>query len=132
MSAPQVGDVITTAEEISAAPLDTILVDGSNDVYATVECGVERIGEGWSKAELAATRYGPFTIVALPDHLPRPERIVKAEALREAADAWQTGSWAGDLPAAGATRVALILGMAQRAADYLRTRASAVEAGETR
>ena len=47
---------------------------------------------------------------------------VASKALRDAADAWQTGGWANGLPK-GADRVALILGMAQGATTWLRARA---------
>ncbi len=50
---------------------------------------------------------------------------VAAGALREAADAWQTGGWANGLPK-GADRVALILGMAQGTITWLRARADAL------
>ena len=51
-----------------------------------------------------------------------------AKALREAADAWQVSGWAADVPPAGADRPALILGMAQRATNFLRSRADQIEA----
>lgn len=51
-----------------------------------------------------------------------------AQVLRDAALAWQTGSWADDLPKGG-SRAALILGMAQRATDWLRARADRIAAG---
>ena len=51
---------------------------------------------------------------------------VKASALREAADEWQIGAWADDLPTGG-SRPQLILGMAQRATDWLRARADRME-----
>ncbi len=47
---------------------------------------------------------------------------VAQQALRDAADDWQMGGWAEDLPA-GDSRPALILGEAQRATDWLRARA---------
>lgn len=55
---------------------------------------------------------------------------VAAQALREAAAAWQTGGWAGDLPR-GSTRHAVVLGMAQNATDWLRARADRIAGGAT-
>lgn len=52
-----------------------------------------------------------------------------AQVLRDAAEAWQYGGWADDMPK-GTDRTALILGMAQRAATWLRARAARVAAGE--
>lgn len=43
--------------------------------------------------------------------------------------AWQTGGWADEMPR-GASRPALILGMAQRATDWLRARADRIARGE--
>lgn len=59
------------------------------------------------------------------------DRAVKAEALREAADAWQVGGWSNDIPK-GDTRPALILGMAQAGLNWLRTRADLIERGGDR
>jgi hypothetical protein len=53
-----------------------------------------------------------------------------AKMLRDAAEAWQYGGWADDMPK-GVDRTALILGMAQRAAVWLRARAARIAAGET-
>lgn len=55
--------------------------------------------------------------------------LIAAKALRDAADAWQTGGWADDIPK-GATRPAVVLGMAQRATNWLRARADRIERGE--
>lgn len=60
----------------------------------------------------------------------RVTRQAAARALREAAGSWQTGGWADDLPPAGASRVQLILGMSQRACNWLRDRAARIERGE--
>lgn len=64
----------------------------------------------------------------------RSEAEIKAEALREAAEAWTQGAWATDMPPKGADRPALILGMAQSAGDWLRARAARIagtaEAGD--
>lgn len=49
-------------------------------------------------------------------------RKAKANALEEAADAWQQGGWAESLPK-GQNRAAVILGMAQNATEFLRNRA---------
>lgn len=60
-------------------------------------------------------------LLATPEH--------DAQVLREAADAWQMDGWAEDVPA-GSSRQALIIGMAQRAGDWLRARAARIEAGD--
>lgn len=54
--------------------------------------------------------------------------LIAAQALRDAADGYQTGGWADDLPAGG-SRPALILGMSRRAVAWLRARADEIEAG---
>lgn len=52
--------------------------------------------------------------------------LIAAKALRDAADGYQSGGWAGDLPASG-SRPALILGMSQRAVEWLHDRANQIE-----
>lgn len=54
---------------------------------------------------------------------------IQAEALREAAASYQRGGWALAMPA-GSDRPALILGMAQRAIDWLRVRADEMDGGK--
>lgn len=82
MSGPQVGDVITTAEDYEALPIQTVILDASGDAG-------QRLGDGWHFPEtiplpsVRAAKYGPATILYLPGQPPRPERVVKAEALRE-------------------------------------------------
>jgi hypothetical protein len=82
VSAPQVGDVVTTAEEFEALPIQTVILDASGDAG-------QRLGNGWHFPETIplpsarAAKYGPATILYLPGQPPRPERVVKAEALRE-------------------------------------------------
>jgi hypothetical protein len=85
MSGPQVGDVVTTAEELDALPEGSILIDQEGDVYYPDDIPWLRL---------------PATLIYFPGQPPRPERVVKAEALREAA----AGVWndadrieAGDL-----------------------------------
>lgn len=51
-----------------------------------------------------------------------------AQVLRDAADEWQVDGWADDLPT-GMSRPGLILGMAQRATNWLRARADRIAAG---
>jgi hypothetical protein len=75
MSTPQVGDTITTAEELDALPRRSGLVDR--------EGNIRRAGDG---------AWLPATLVYLPGQPPRPEHLVKAEALREAQEAWG-GNW---------------------------------------
>lgn len=68
-----------------------------------------------------ASEHSPALAAARP--------LLAAEVLREAADGWTQGHWADDLPPQGASRSQLILGMAQRAGDWLRARADDLEAG---
>lgn len=134
MSALQVGDVIATAEEaeeLDLLPAWSGIVDAGGHSWVKFpgyDAWVCPEGDLMDAVLIFEECDQPLTVASLPS---RPERVVKAEALREAADAWQTGGWAEDSPP-GQTRPALILGMAQRAVGYLRTRANAVEAGETR
>lgn len=73
----QVGDTITTAEELDALP---------REVVARTSTGWTLITPVNSRVPFLEPDY-PMTILYLPGHPPRPEREVKAEALREAADA---------------------------------------------
>ena len=52
---------------------------------------------------------------------------IAAQALRDAADIWQTNGWTGDGSVLGPSRPQQILGMAQRACDFLRARAARIE-----
>lgn len=52
-----------------------------------------------------------------------------ARVLRDAANEWQTGGWAESVPPSGG-RPALLIGMAQRASDWLRARADRIERQE--
>lgn len=54
---------------------------------------------------------------------------IAAQALRDAADIWQINGWTGDGSVLGPSRPQQILGMAQRACDFLRARADRIEAG---
>ena len=51
-----------------------------------------------------------------------------AQVLRDAADSWQWGGWSSDMPK-GSDRTAIILGMSQGAATWLRARAERIAAG---
>ena len=53
---------------------------------------------------------------------------IAAQALRDAADIWQINGWTGDGSVLGPSRPQQILGMAQRACDFLRARAARIEA----
>jgi hypothetical protein len=88
VTAPGVGDVIATVEELDALPEGCIVLTDDGEIG-------QKWGEKWdfpgylpSSAEQLAS--GSATILYLPGHPPRPERVVKAEALREAATAWPT------------------------------------------
>jgi hypothetical protein len=113
----KVGDVVTTAREFDALPEGSIAVQPHGGILRRVEGSVY---------QQDAQAFLPATLVYLPGRPPRPERVVKAEALREAARAWQMNGWAGDLPT-GSERVSLILGMSQRAVDFLLARADRIE-----
>lgn len=71
-----IGDVITTAEQLEAVPPGAMLQGRDHDELPwTTTAG----GTRWDLIEYAA----PLTVIYLPGQLPRPERVVKAEALRE-------------------------------------------------
>ena len=105
---PQVGDTITTAEELDQAltegPLDvrwflcvstpdrgdeiawTCFSDADGDVWAVRPASEDDSPEVTDGVSVPMTDVPlPITIVATSDARPRPEREVKAEALREAA-----------------------------------------------
>ena len=111
MSAP-------TPEPTSAPTLDQI-----RDAWVHDRDGVSHRPWGEQPTQAWSRRRSEFDR-ALAAHDAR----VRAEALREAADAWQVGGWADDLPK-GTARPALILGMAQRATNWLRVRADRLAAG---
>ena len=81
--APQVGDTITTAEELDALPRGTVVLDAfgkacqrladDGDVLRWWRCG----------HHLPNRAHLPAKVLHLDDHPhpPRPERVVKAEAL---------------------------------------------------
>lgn len=71
MSSPQVGDVVTTADEWEALPENALAVSWDGRAFFTH--GVWRV----------IGPHAPLTLVYLPGQPPRPERVVKAEALRE-------------------------------------------------
>ena len=55
---------------------------------------------------------------------------IRAEALRDAADAWQQGGWGNAIPSPEAQgRVALVVNMSQRTTEWLRARADRIGAG---
>ena len=68
---------------------------------------------------------------ALAPHVAAREAQAAAKALREAANRWQQGGWADDLPSKGAGRTEGIIGMAHRATAFLRDRADRIERGES-
>ena len=87
-NAPQVGDTITTANELDALPIGTILAAVESGAPAGLDLAVRWSGS-WRTDGAAwpidPSVYIPLTILYLPGQPPRPERVVKAEALREAA-----------------------------------------------
>ena len=72
----------------------------------------------WGAGSYSMDDYGAAFDRAMAAH----DAEVAAKALRDAADAWQTGGWANGLPK-GANRAALILGMAQGTTTWLHKRA---------
>ena len=55
---------------------------------------------------------------------------IRAEALRDAADAWQQGGWGNAIPSPEAQgRVALVVNMSRRTIEWLRARADRIGAG---
>ena len=113
----KLGDKVTRREQVIVLPRGTILLDEQGDAY--------KVGIVTPQYLL---RFAPLTIIYLPGQLPRSESEIAAEALRAAASAWQMNKWADDLPK-GTSRPALILGMVQRAIDFLRERADHIEQG---
>ena len=107
----KLGDKVTRREQVTILPRGTILLDDQGDAF--------KVGIVTPQYLL---RFAPLTIIYLPGQLPRTEAVVKAEALKEAADAWQSGGWAKELPK-GTTRAQLIIGMSQATLDWLRKRA---------
>lgn len=85
MSAPQVGDVITTTEQLEVLPAWAGVVDGGGHPWVKFpEHGDWVCPEGdlmgpWLILEECDK---PLIVASLPA---RPERVVKAESLREAA-----------------------------------------------
>lgn len=96
MSAPQIGDVITKVEELDALPQGAVVVSHAQDAWVHVSedgkrwfIGVEHCDpdDGYfiEGRQVYLHQTLPATLVYLPGQPPRPERVVKAEALREAA-----------------------------------------------
>lgn len=93
MSGPQVGDTIATAAELDALPVGALIVPvGTDDPWQRHPSGWDDLGADGSGglADSGVTLWqsgaGQATLVYLPGRPPRPERAVKAEALREAAE----------------------------------------------
>lgn len=131
MSGPQVGDAITTKDALDALPVDAVVLDVAG-IPRTRRRADSHMPGGWTHAGREPLTSGaladgqPLIVVYLAGRPPRPERVVKAEALREAANDWQVGGWAAVLPT-GTTRPEVILGMAQRATEFFRARADCIE-----
>lgn len=68
-------------------------------------------------------RRGHHSVEGFDRWLAAHDAAVSAQALRDAADQWQTGGWSDDLPTTGNP----ILGMAQRATNWIRARADQLE-----
>ena len=73
-----------TVEELDALPQGTVVIDRGGDA-------AQRVSGDWyfpETAPLSSTvvrRYRPLTVIYIPGRKPRPERVVKAESLREMA-----------------------------------------------
>lgn len=107
---PQIGDVITSPSEWESLPIGAVAVDE----YGGMLCRTS-----YNRVDEHMARYLPATLVWLPGQPPRPERVVKAEALREAA-----GAVYGDERAEGPHGHPLSI------ATWLRERAARIESGE--
>ena len=81
--------------------------------------------EDLTEAQRASWREGiePVLAAALPLVTP----AIKAEALREAADAWQWGEWSTITEPAKRPAVPSILGIANAVTDWIRARADRIE-----
>lgn len=82
-------------------------------------------GEGW-ESESSSGLWRSVCRDRARATLEAVAQLIAAKALRDAADAWQAGEWSESMPH-GTSRLALILGMAQRAANWLRARADRIE-----
>lgn len=81
---PQVGDTITTAEELDALPIGAILVAVESGSPAGLDVAVNWPGSWRTDGAtwpVDPSIWLPLTILYLPGRPPRPERVVKAEAL---------------------------------------------------
>ena len=87
--------------------------------------------EGLTEAQRASWREGVAVVLAAAIPLVTP--AIKAEALREAADAWQWGEWSTITEPAKRPEVVgqvpRILGIANAVTDWIRARADELEAG---
>lgn len=87
------GDRITTLDEINAIPLFAVVApeDEREPVAAIVRWPTGFVVDGaapyWPDERLVSLC--PLVVLALPGVFPRPERVVQAEALTEAAAAWR-------------------------------------------
>ena len=81
--------------------------------------------EGLTEAQREAWRDGVEVVLAAAIPLVTP--AIKAEALREAADAWQWGEWSTITEPAKRPAVPSILGIANAVTDWIRARADRIE-----
>ena len=81
--------------------------------------------EGLTEAQRASWREGVEVVLAAA--LPLVTPAIKAEALREAADAWQWGEWSTITEPAKRPAVPSILGIANAVTDWIRARADRIE-----
>lgn len=129
-----IGDVITTGAQVAALPVGSVLYSGVTPSQSTCDVYV-RWPHGWCTDGIDGFRTWltevevldpPLTILALPDEAPRPERVVKAEALREYATAMEDGCRAGRVPP-DSVRISSSVG---EVIASLRGRADRIEAGD--
>ena len=100
VSAPQVGDVVTTAEELDALPEGAALLAGEHVwSFSRVPEAMtghrnplhSQTGGAWTYTADFLAHHGSALVIYLPGQPPRTERVVKAEALREYAATWTDG-----------------------------------------
>ena len=148
---PQVGDTITTAEDLDLAlaegPLDarwflcvstpdrgdeiawTCFADADGDVWAVRPASEDDPPEVTDGVSVPISDVPlPITIVATSDTRPRPEREVKAEALREARDAVLSAT--ADIRELAATRGWRESGQTHASARWLDARADRIARGD--
>lgn len=86
---PRVGDQITSAEDLDALPVGSVVVDRMHDAALHLFVGQWQYAESQLVQQTYAARYAPFTVLYVPGEQPRPSVTDDARAdvpLSHAAD----------------------------------------------